>query len=126
MPKYYCRSGDFRLLCDAPDPVAAGRRLVARAMDAMGAGGAGGLGFLVAVSERGHNDQQAGMLPTIPLAREVSAADSLSGFHDLYALDDPAEMARRFGLDLRAMPPGGRDWLLGRDSDGEPPSCAPM
>ena len=103
MPKYYCRSGDFRLLCDAPDPVAAGKRLVALAMGAMGAGGAGGLGFLVAVSERGHDDPQAGMLPTIPLAREV-------GGH----LTAPAE----FGPDLRAMPPAGRDWLFGATDKG--------
>jgi len=70
------------------------------AMNAMGAGGPGGLGFLVAVSERGHDDPQAGMLPTIPLAREV-------GGH----LAAPAES----GPDLRAMPPAGRDWLLGAE-----------
>jgi hypothetical protein len=99
MPKYYCRSGDFRLLCDAPDPVAAGTRLVAQAMEAMDAGGAGGLGFLVAVSERGHDDPQAGMLPAIPLARNAGWEAAIK-----------PELRRT----LRAMPPGGRDWLLGR------------
>ena len=106
MPKYYCRSGDFRLLCDAPDPVAAGWRLVAMATDAMGAGGPGGLGFLVAVSERGYDDPQAGMLPTIPLAREAGCE----------ALCDPEAAA---GLDLHAMPPDGRDWLLGKGGSDE-------
>lgn len=108
MPKYYCRSGDFRLLCDAPDPGAAGRKLVAQAMDALSAGGEGGLGLLVAVSERGHDDPQAGVLPTIPLAREAGGE----------VLASPEEAARMFGLDLSAMPAEGRNWLLGGDTDG--------
>jgi len=100
--KYYCRSGGFRMVLDARDPEAAARTVVKKALDAMRDDGPA-LSLLLAVSERGFDDDDAILAPVIPLAKELGSAIGASG----------SELARRYGIDASGLDSATRRWLLG-------------
>ena len=100
--KYYCRSGGFRMVLDARDPETAARLVVKKALDAMRDDGPG-LSLLLAVSERGFDDNNAILAPVIPLAKELGSVMAASG----------SELAGRYGIDASGLDAATRKWLLG-------------
>lgn len=103
MDKFYCRTGGMRVVLNAEGPAEAAEAAMRKMLDALRGDDGPGLGVLMFVGRTGYDDENPLLAPTIPLAKSVGSV----------LCRTPDEVADMFDIDLKALPPEARRWLLG-------------